>query len=138
MSVISEPDRHNRSDGFLGAVGIGCVVMAGAIAIASGGDLDRDIRAQPPVEQEKTNALRDKPAHQSGKPFCTQVDSRAGVKVTAGDTISEIAEQEMPEIRNTNKAAAMVLAMNGINPADPTIHPGEIVTIPAEACAIQE
>lgn len=137
MSVISEPEKDKRSDGFLGALGIGCVMAAGLIAVISGGDLDRSVGLQHPPAQKQTDTPQKEPTHKSGKPFCTEVTSRAGVQVRPGDTVSEIAEHEMPEIKNPSKAAAMVLAMNGISPADPTIHPGEVLTIPAEACVIQ-
>jgi hypothetical protein len=134
MSVISGPEEHEGQNTFLMFV-VGGALIVGAAIMANGGQEDgSNSTPQSQASQEQTEAPQNEPAHKSGRPWCTEVDSRAGVKVFPGDSVFRIAEQEMPEITNTNKAAAMILEMN--NRSDSTIHPDEILKIPAEACVI--
>lgn len=138
VPAISVPNRNKGSGWSLSLIelGIGCTA-AGLVILAVGGGLERDTVTQP-QPYERTDTPHKEPAAKSGKPPCTEVASRDEVEVVSGDSVYKIAEQEMPEISNVNKAANWILAMNGIDPTDPTIHPGDELKIPIEACVVQK
>lgn len=138
MSVISGPEEHNGSNGLLVAVGVGALLVAAAVAVGSGGNLDRSVGPQAQIEQEQTDTPNKRPALEAGRLLCADVrDAKrmtGNVKVSPGDTVSAIADSAMPDVK---RATEKVLSANHMNSAAAKkIQPGDIIGIPPANCKL--